>query len=369
MRGRGAGRNEPGGYRVALLRFVPQSPPAARASAAHQRSAAPRRAAVHPDPSGVRAVVQADAARARRRGAIPRRRRLAQGRQGVPPHPRDPARPAAAGRHPRDDDAAGLQRLSLRAQPRERLSVGAVSRDRVPLRAGRRREVPAPPRAHAGGARAARKAHARAHAVRRAQSVPHAARLRRDLARRARRRVPHDLRARGAALQPLPAARGPHRLRRGRAAVALAARGDGRAHDRHEAGHGRDAGRRVLADDAAPPLLPRAVGSAHGPRELVRVIAATTARARDRFAGIDVNTWLVSHSMGAPPLAARDALVRYHAQWADGGPEGAWPAWLDEARAIADGIGEIVGAPAGSVALGPNPRTLPALLASALAWA
>jgi kynureninase len=96
------------------------------------------------------------------------------------------------------------------------------------------------------------------------------------------------------------------------------------------------------------------------------MIAATAARARERFAGIDVNTWLVSHSMGAPPLAARDALVRYHAQWADGGPEGAWPGWLDEARAIGDGIGAIIGAPAGSVALAPNVSLLQSALASSL---
>jgi len=104
------------------------------------------------------------------------------------------------------------------------------------------------------------------------------------------------------------------------------------------------------------------------------VIAATSSQAatslpngaRERFAGLDVNTWLVSHSMGAPPLAARDALVRYHAQWADGGPEGAWPGWLDEARVIADGIGAIVGAPAGSVSLAPNVSLLQSALASSL---
>ena len=88
--------------------------------------------------------------------------------------------------------------------------------------------------------------------------------------------------------------------------------------------------------------------------------------ARDRFAGLERNTWLVSHSMGAPPLAARDALVRYHAQWADGGPEGAWPAWLDEARAIADGVGAIIGAPRGSVSLAPNVSLFQSALASSL---
>lgn len=93
--------------------------------------------------------------------------------------------------------------------------------------------------------------------------------------------------------------------------------------------------------------------------------ATTQARARERMAGIDVNTWLVSHSMGPPPKAAREALVRYHEQWADGGPE-AWWGWLDEARGIADGLGALIGAPAGSVNLAPNVSTLQAALASSL---
>jgi kynureninase len=104
------------------------------------------------------------------------------------------------------------------------------------------------------------------------------------------------------------------------------------------------------------------IGSAHAhpaPADLPNAV-------RGYFAGIDVNTWLVSHSMGAPPLAARNALVRYHAQWADGGPEGAWPGWLDEARAVADGIGAIIGAPAGSVSLAPNVSVLQSALASSL---
>ncbi|HTJ25637.1 MAG TPA: aminotransferase class V-fold PLP-dependent enzyme [Candidatus Limnocylindria bacterium] len=95
------------------------------------------------------------------------------------------------------------------------------------------------------------------------------------------------------------------------------------------------------------------------------MIAATAARARERFAGLDVNTWLVSHSMGAPPKAAREALVRYHDAWANDGPE-AWPAWLDEARAIADGIGALVGAAPGSVSLAPNVSVLQSAIASSL---
>lgn len=96
------------------------------------------------------------------------------------------------------------------------------------------------------------------------------------------------------------------------------------------------------------------------------MIATSTARARERFAGLDRNTWLVSHSMSAPPRAAADALAQYHAAWADGGPDGAWPAWLDQARAIGDGIGSIIGAPAGTVSLAPNVSLLQSALASSL---
>jgi len=91
----------------------------------------------------------------------------------------------------------------------------------------------------------------------------------------------------------------------------------------------------------------------------------TTARFRERFRGLERNTWLVSHSMGAPPLAARAALEGYWDAWADAGPE-AWPGWLDRARTIADGIGAIIGAPPGSVSLMPNVSLGQAAIASSL---
>ncbi len=71
--------------------------------------------------------------------------------------------------------------------------------------------------------------------------------------------------------------------------------------------------------------------------------------------------------MGAPPLAAKAALDRYWNDWAAHGPE-AWPNWLDEIRGVADGIGSLIGAPAGSVSLAPNVSTLQAAIASALTF-
>ena len=92
---------------------------------------------------------------------------------------------------------------------------------------------------------------------------------------------------------------------------------------------------------------------------------ATRARFRERFPILETSTYLVSHSMGAAPLAAKDALDAYWHDWAKDGPE-AWERWLPEIQTIADGIGEIIGAPAGSMFLGPNVSVLQAALGSAL---
>ncbi len=91
----------------------------------------------------------------------------------------------------------------------------------------------------------------------------------------------------------------------------------------------------------------------------------TAPRLRERFPTLTDATYLVSHSMGAPPLGARDALVAYWEAWSQSGPE-AWDRWLPEIAAISDGIGRIVGAPAGTVSLVPNVSLAQAALASAL---
>jgi len=94
---------------------------------------------------------------------------------------------------------------------------------------------------------------------------------------------------------------------------------------------------------------------------------ATAPRFRERFPTLADSTYLVSHSMGAPPLAARDALVEYWQEWAKDGPE-AWNAWMPELEALADNLGKIFGAPAGSVSLAPNVSVLQAAIASSLDW-
>ncbi len=89
---------------------------------------------------------------------------------------------------------------------------------------------------------------------------------------------------------------------------------------------------------------------------------------RAQFPMLATSTYLVSHSMGAAPLAAKAALESYWEEWAAEGPE-AWEAWLPRIGEIADGIGAIVGAPAGSVFLGPNVSVLQAAIATCLDFA
>ncbi len=99
--------------------------------------------------------------------------------------------------------------------------------------------------------------------------------------------------------------------------------------------------------------------------EDVRTVTETHALQRDEFPILANSTYLVSHSMGAAPLAAKSALARYWEQWAAEGPE-AWETWLPQIGEIADGIGQIVGAPSGSVFLGPNVSVLQAALATCI---
>lgn len=86
---------------------------------------------------------------------------------------------------------------------------------------------------------------------------------------------------------------------------------------------------------------------------------------RDDFPILADSTYLVSHSMGAAPLGAREALRTYWEEWAADGPE-AWERWLPRIAEIADGIGALIGAPPGTCFLGPNVSVLQAAVASCI---
>ncbi len=90
---------------------------------------------------------------------------------------------------------------------------------------------------------------------------------------------------------------------------------------------------------------------------------ASVPRLREHFPILADSTYLVSHSMGAAPAAARAALAAYVDAWQHNGPE-AWDGWLPELARIADGIASLIGAEAGSVSLVPNVSHAMSALAS-----
>lgn len=91
----------------------------------------------------------------------------------------------------------------------------------------------------------------------------------------------------------------------------------------------------------------------------------TAPRLRERFPTLADSTYLVSHSMGAAPLGARDALAAYWQAWAANGPE-AWDAWLPAAATLADDLGTIFNAAPGTVSLLPNVSLAQAAIGSAI---
>lgn len=99
--------------------------------------------------------------------------------------------------------------------------------------------------------------------------------------------------------------------------------------------------------------------------EVLTALPAELQRWRAQFPILANSTYLVSHSMGAAPLGARDALDSYWNEWAADGPQ-AWESWLPRIAEIADGLGTIIGARAGTCFLGPNVSVLQAAIATCI---
>jgi kynureninase len=86
---------------------------------------------------------------------------------------------------------------------------------------------------------------------------------------------------------------------------------------------------------------------------------------RDRFPILADSTYLLSHSMGAMPGSVRKALMQYTDEWARDSAE-AWEVWTPRVVEIADRVGRLIGAPAGSVSLHQNVSVLMAAVASTI---
>ena len=88
---------------------------------------------------------------------------------------------------------------------------------------------------------------------------------------------------------------------------------------------------------------------------------------RDRFPTLRRGPYFAAHTLGPMPDTVPDALARFAAEWADRGVV-AWTGWLEQIRATAAILEGLFGAPAGSVALGPNVSVLAGQVLSCFDW-
>jgi kynureninase len=88
---------------------------------------------------------------------------------------------------------------------------------------------------------------------------------------------------------------------------------------------------------------------------------------RDRFPTLGRGPYFAAHTLGPMPGTVPDALARFAAEWAGHGVV-AWTGWLEQLRATAALLEGLFGAPAGSVALGPNVSVLAGQVLSCFDW-
>jgi kynureninase len=84
---------------------------------------------------------------------------------------------------------------------------------------------------------------------------------------------------------------------------------------------------------------------------------------RAEFPALARSVYLVSHSLGAMPRAASEALAEFARLWTDDGIR-AWSQWLPMVGEAGDRVGQLMGASPGSVTMVPNVSTAQSILAS-----
>jgi len=88
---------------------------------------------------------------------------------------------------------------------------------------------------------------------------------------------------------------------------------------------------------------------------------------RDRFPTLRQGPYFAAHTLGPMPDSVPDALATFAREWAERGVV-AWYGWLEQLRATAGLLEGLFGAPAGSVALGPNVSVLAGQVLSCIDW-
>jgi kynureninase len=87
---------------------------------------------------------------------------------------------------------------------------------------------------------------------------------------------------------------------------------------------------------------------------------------RNRFPILERTNYLVTHSLGAMPRTVFAKLQGFADQWATRGVRAWAEGWWDAPVTVGDGIGAIINAPKGTVAIHPNVSTVQSVVASAL---
>jgi kynureninase len=89
-------------------------------------------------------------------------------------------------------------------------------------------------------------------------------------------------------------------------------------------------------------------------------------RWRSEFPILETTVYLISNSLGAMPRGAARGLAEYAETWATRGIRAWEEGWWEMARQVGDRIGEIIGAPPGSVSMHENVTTAEAVVLSCL---
>src|SRR6266850_2963753 len=89
---------------------------------------------------------------------------------------------------------------------------------------------------------------------------------------------------------------------------------------------------------------------------------------RDQFPGLDRVLHFISHSLGAMPRGASEALERYARLWRDRGIRAWDEEWFELPTRVGDELGRIFNATPGSVSMHENCTTAQAVALSAVAF-
>ena len=85
---------------------------------------------------------------------------------------------------------------------------------------------------------------------------------------------------------------------------------------------------------------------------------------RAEFPILAETSYLVNHSLGAMPVAARQALEQYADEWAARGVRAWGEGWWETPVTVGDELAPIVGAASGSIAMVQNVTVAEAVIAS-----